>query len=324
MTLDNLVSLPKGELHVHLNGLIPTGTVLELFERENTRLPEGFNPHIDLIRTQPCNSLIEYLKPWEAFRLFPTDRRNLKFIIESCFISLKKQNIKFVEIRNTVIYIALLNNISTSMAMNWLLEDLDEFSEKYDIIYGLILTISRGEYSSSHLEILLSSYENLGKPSKIIGLDLAGNEDTIVNSDLGKQFERAKKNYGLNITIHAGETGIIQNVFDAINIYKADRIGHGTAASKSLELMEFIHMHDICIEICPISNLLTGAVKNNNEHSFINFLKYDVPFVICSDNPGIHQSSLSHDYLEFYKNSNNSNVLNQMFELQKKYSFLNI
>ena len=324
MSYSDICLLPKGELHVHLNGLIPTEIILKILQEENTVIPEGFILDNDLVRINPCSSLLEYLKPWEVLRLIPTSRKNLKFLIESAFRSLKEQNVKFVEFRNTIVYLAMINGIPTEYAMAWMLEDMDEFSEKYGIAYGLIITIPRGDYSFNHLNSLLKSYNSLGKPSRIIGLDLAGNEETPVHNDLGQQFKAAKEKFGLKVTIHAGETGNLQNVIDAVDSYSADRIGHGTAAASSIEVMDLLREKDICIEACPISNLLTGAIKDSSQHSFINFMKHNVPFVICSDNPGIHQSSINKDYFEFYEQTNNLDFLVQMHEKQKKYSFLNL
>ena len=74
----------------------------------------------------------------------------------------------------------------------------------------------------------------------MIGLDLAGNEDIQVSRNIGNLFKEAKQKYNLNITIHAGETGNIRNIIDAIDIFGADRIGHGTAAGESIETMLYI------------------------------------------------------------------------------------
>lgn len=95
----------------------------------------------------------------------------------------------------------------------------------------------------------------------MIGLDLAGNEDITPPPETASLFRSAKDKYGLGITIHAGETGNADNIRNAIISYGADRIGHGTAVIRSPEIMDLIRELDICIEVCPISNRLTGAVS---------------------------------------------------------------
>ena len=124
------------------------------------------------------------------------------------------------------------------------------------------------------------------------------------------------------MTIYSGETGRVENIIRAVNEFGADRIGHGTAASKSVEVMNLLKDRNICIEVCPISNRLTNAVNENESHPVIDFIDHKVPFVIRSDNPSIHSSTLTDDYLEFYRETNSSQHLLDMYTNQKKYSFI--
>ncbi len=86
--------------------------------------------------------------------------------------------------------------------------------------------------------------------------------------------------------------------------------------------MELLKDRGICIEVCPISNRLTNAVNGSELHPVIDFIDNNVPFVICSDNPSIHSSSLTEDYLEFYRVTNSSQHLRDMYSNQKKYCFI--
>ncbi len=322
MDRNEIQLMEKGELHVHLNGLVSTDLVRDLIARDGSELPSGFDLDRDLNISLPADSLASYLKPWQALRLIPKSRNCLGLLVESAFVNLKSQNITFVEIRNSIIYLALLNNISVDEALYWILSEIEDASEKYKIKAGLVLTVSRGDYATDHLRSLLGAYEKLGRPSTIVGLDLAGNEDVSSPIDIGSRFLGAKEKYGLKVTIHAGETGRIENIISAVNEFGADRIGHGTAASKSVEVMELLKDRDICVEVCPISNRLTTAVTETESHPVIDFIKNNVPFVICSDNPSIHSSSLTEDYLEFYRETNSSQHLRDMYSYQKKYTFI--
>lgn len=322
MDREEILLMQKGELHVHLNGLVSTDVVRYLLTNDKTEISEDFDLKKDLEVLKPSDSLSSYLKPWQALRLVPKSRKGLNLIFESAFQNLKQQNVTFVEIRNSVLYLSLINHIAIDEALYWLLSEMEEASEKYKIKAGLILTVSRGDYAADHLRALLGAYVKLGKPNAIVGLDLAGNEETESPIETGSLFIKAKDNYGLNITIHAGETGRTENIFTAINEFGADRIGHGTATSKSVELMDLLKDRDICIEVCPISNRLTNAVSEHESHPVASFIEHNVPFVLCSDNPSIHASSLTDDYLEFIRETSKSQVLHEMYERQKKYSFI--
>jgi len=316
--------LDKGELHVHLNGLVSTKTIQKILVDESIEIPKGFNIDSDLTIESPAENLEKYLKPWDVLRLFPTKKSTLRIMMLNAFKNLQQQNVKFVEIRNSIIYLAFLNDINVDRALSWFMEEMIYASEKFNIKAGLILTISRGDYSAEHFNVLIKAYEKIGKPKQVIGLDLAGNEDIEVPRSVGNLFKEAKQKYDFNITIHAGETGNIHNIIEAIDIFEADRIGHGTAAGASLETMLYIKEKNVCIEVCPISNRLTRAVKENDYHPALEFIEHGVPFVICSDNPSIHNKSLNDDYLSFYQESKRKDILERMFEMQNKYKFLKV
>ncbi|MCG5378745.1 adenosine deaminase [Providencia rettgeri] len=309
-------------MHVHLNGLVSTDLVRDLLIDSNSKIPSGFCLKNDLNITSPAKSLSEYLKPWSVLRLIPQSRRELGLIIESAFANLQKENVKFVELRNTIKYVATLNGISLKDALHWVITDIEYYADKYNIQAGLIITVSRGESSSIVLSELLKAYVDLGCPKMVVGLDLAGDEDIPIPIDTASIFMNAKDKYELGITIHAGETGNFNNIKDAILQFGADRIGHGTALIKSDEVIELVKSRNICIEVCPISNRLTNAVNSNEVHPVVHMIGCDIPFVLCSDNPSIHRSSISQDYSEFYNETKNNEILNNMFSIQKKYSFI--
>ena len=319
--LSTLKLMPKGDLHVHLNGLVSFDVVRTLIEEARITLPSGIKIPEDLVQTRP-SSLRDYLKAWEILRLVPTERNHLKLLVQSAFETLKHDNVGFAEVRSSVLYIALNNDVPVDVALGWMIEDLDESSEKYGIRYGLIMSVPRGEYTNEHLNALLRAYRKLGQPKQIIGLDLSGNEDIALPDLIAAQYARAKDELGLHITIHAGETGNPGNIRSAILDFKADRIGHGTAATKDPEVMELLGTRDICLEVCPVSNRLTGAVKPGEPHPFVELLKARVPFVICSDNPNIHKRGLTEDYEEFLKETGDTTFIQHQLETQKKYSFL--
>jgi adenosine deaminase len=192
MNIKECIDLNKADLHVHLNGLFDTETIRKVIENENIEIPRGFNLDKDLNVLTYKKSLLNYLKPWNILRLIPTRQENLSILIRSAFLKLKQDNIKFIELRSSVIYLSLLfqKNLEDSLAI--LIDELTKASQTFEIPYGLILTIPRGEYSLCNLSQLLRVYTNLGKPSEIVGLDLAGNEDVKVTSDLALKFKIAK------------------------------------------------------------------------------------------------------------------------------------
>ncbi|MEX3791391.1 adenosine deaminase [Paraburkholderia sp. BR14374] len=312
----------RGELHMHMNGAIPTSTIREILADEATVLPAGFEFERDLVRATPCQSLAEYLTPWQALQLFPRKRENLDRLTLAVVAGLAENNVRFVELRSSVLYLAQLQKCSPAQALERLIESTRVAALRHGIRRGLILTVTRGDYSAVNLSTLLQAYQDLGEPKDVIGLDLAGDEETAYPKELPSLFREAKDRFDLGITIHAGETGRVENVRSAVELFGADRIGHGTAAGKDPDVLELLSARDICVEVCPISNRLTGAVPANEAHPLQQFRRYGVPFVICSDNPAIHRRGLADDQAAAMAEGLSIGDMRQQYEVAKRYSFM--
>jgi len=317
-----LKSYNKIDLHIHLNGLFDSELIQEILINEGTLIPTYFNPKCDLNILNYKRNLERYLRPWDVLRLMPCKYENLVLLIDNAFKKLSDDNVRAVELRSSIVYLSLLQNMNLENTLIMFISALNEASNKYKVKYGLIMTISRGEYSFVHFNSLISAFNSIGKPIEIIGLDLAGNENYPISKELSKSFRSSKDQYGFMLTVHAGETGSVDNIREAINDFHADRIGHGTAAGKCEKTMELLSKKDICVEVCPISNRRTGAVKANEAHPVKRFIQNNVPFVICSDNPSIHKTTLTDDYYDFYKETNELKILDDMLSKQIKYSFI--
>lgn len=319
-----IIMLSKGELHVHLNGTVLVDVVMEILKDEGVVIPDGFILPNDLIRYKPCESLIEYLKPWQVLRMIPHKIMNLEKMCDSVFCGLRDSNVRFVELRSSIVYLSHLQCCSIHEAMENLINITGVCAKKIGIRRGIVMTIPRSDASIAHLDLLLGAYSDLGCPKEIVGIDLAGDEDLEVETGLPLKFRMAKDKYGLGVTIHAGETGKVQNIISAIDDFDADRIGHGTAAVLDPLLMERLQSIDVCIEVCPISNRLTGAVGEKMTHPLRDFNKFGVPFVICSDNPGIHRRGLNDDYCMAHIEGVDIGFLKSQYAVAKKYSFLEV
>lgn len=312
----------RGELHVHINGAVPTSTILEILADEAPILPPGFEPRRDLVRLTPCQSLAEYLTPWQVLRLFPKKRVNLDRLALGVAASLARNNVQFVELRTSVLYLTGLQNCSPADALARLIESTAVAAHRYGIRRGLILTVTRGDYGAANLATLLKAYQDLGEPRDVVGLDLAGDEEVPYSPELPALFREAKERFGLGVTIHAGETGRVENVRAAVEQFGADRIGHGTAAGKDPGVLDLLFRRGVCVEVCPISNRLTGAVPPNEAHPLQQFRRHGVPFVICSDNPAIHGRGLADDQAAAMAEGLSIGDMQQQYEVAKRYSFM--
>jgi len=312
----------RGELHVHMNGAIPMSTIQEIMADEATSLPAGFDVERELTRLTPCKTLAEYLSPWQVLRLFPKNRANLDRLAHAVFAGLADNSVRFVELRSSVLYLTGLQNCTPAQALERFIESTATAAQRYRIRRGLILTVTRGDYGASNLATLLQAYQDIGRPKDVVGLDLAGDEETPYSAELPAMFREARDRFGFGITIHAGETGRVENVRAAVELFRADRIGHGTAAARDPGLMDLLANEGVCVEVCPISNRLTGAVPRDEAHPLQEFRRRGVPFVICSDNPAIHQRGLADDQAAAMAEGLSICEMQQQYEVAKRYSFM--
>jgi adenosine deaminase len=320
--LEELRTVNKADLHVHLNGAIPANEVRAILLEEGAKLPIGFDVERDLTHTVACASLKAYLTPWQGLRLIPRRPENLSRLVDAVFCDLAANGVRFAELRSSLLYLALLQESSAAEALERLIVCTGVAAERHSLRRGLILTVTRGNYSAVHLNALLAAYDALGRPRDVVGIDLAGDEETPYPAELPALFRDAKARFGLGITVHAGETGRAENVRTAVELFDADRVGHGTAAGEDPWLMDILAKREICVEVCPVSNRLTGAVPPSESHPLLKFQKHHVPFVICSDNPGIHQMGLAHDYAAAHAEGVSDQLLGDQYQLAKRFSFV--
>jgi adenosine deaminase len=137
----------------------------------------------------------------------------------------------------------------------------------------------------------------------IVGIDIAGprpDGGRYPYRELAPLVEEAR-NAGLGVTIHVGEEGVEHGdveIGEVIEHLRPDRIGHGILAARNPELMSALREHEIVLEICPTSNLLTRALADEDavRETFRAFVDNGVPFTIATDGPEMMRTHLRHEF----------------------------
>lgn len=150
---------------------------------------------------------------------------------------------------------------------------------------GLIFCLDR-QFNFEQNQIIVEKaikYHHRG----IVGIDFSNyNTSGFHFKDYIELVQIARKN-GLKITAHSGETDDSNDMWECIEAIDPDRIGHGIKAAYDKKLMQELANRRITLEVCPLSNLMTKAVKDDVEMSNILQTLFDqrVRFSINTDWP---------------------------------------
>ena len=131
-------------------------------------------------------------------------------------------------------------------------------------------------------------------PEGIVSFGIGGDETARPASE----FERAvavAREAGLRFTPHAGETSTAENVWEMVRM-GADRIGHGIRAVEDASLLAVLRERGIALEVCPTSNLRTGAVSSLASHPLRALFDAGVTVTLNSDDPAIFGCSLAGEF----------------------------
>lgn len=157
---------------------------------------------------------------------------------------------------------------------------------------GLIISLDR-TFSLAHNTILVDKAIKYMREG-IVGIDIAGPDRADFNiSELLPLVEKARS-AGLGITIHAGETGDMEELEYVITTMKPERIGHGIAASRSQKLSELLRVQGITLELCPTSNLRNSVVSGVEElrTSIRALADAGVKLTVNTDGPEMYRTNL--------------------------------
>lgn len=309
----------KKDLHVHFNGAIPTHIVRKILMDNEIVLPDWFNIESDLQILEPAKDLRDYFRPWAAFKSIPIGYQMLDEMMYSTLKMLSEDNITYVEFRNSPFYISKLNNIPLKESIEWLLNSMNAHSHTFGIDARILFSITRHEYDEGECNGLLKTLKKIDS-TRIVGVDLSGDENSPVDKKVSNFFRSAKEDLGLGVAIHAGETGNFQNIEWAIKECNADRIGHGISAIQSPQILHLIKEKDVCLEVSIISNLRTNAVCNIKAHPIFSLIEKNIPITLCSDNPAVHNTTLSQEY-EHLLSLTNQDVVTKIMENANYYTF---
>jgi adenosine deaminase len=282
VTEELLHALPKTDLHCHLDGSMRLKTILELAEQQKVKLPadteEGLAKAIHM--GQMCKNLEEYLVAFDVTLSVLQTAEALYRAAHELAVDAAAENVRYLEVRYSPA-LHLQKGLKMTTVIDSVLEGLRAAKRETGIKCGVIVCGIRhiNPQTSMRLAELSVAYKNRG----VIGFDLAGAEASFPAKDHKEAFQLILKN-NVNCTAHAGEAFGPESIGQAIHYLGAHRIGHGTRLREDGDLLNYVNDHRIPLEVCPSSNVQTGAVSSLDAHPLKFYFDYGLRVTINTDN----------------------------------------
>ncbi|KAI3440134.1 uncharacterized protein J3R85_003741 [Psidium guajava] len=315
--MDWFRSMPKVELHAHLNGSIRNSTILELARGLGQR---GVIDFLDVehVIVKNDRSLVEVFKLFDLIHVITTEHSTITRITKEVIEDFASENVVYLELRTTpkkndsigmskrsymeavvqglravasvdVHFVPETEEAAISFNSQSVENSFDG-SAKKKIYVRLLLSIDRRETTIAALETVELALEmrDLG----VVGVDLSGNPtvgewDTFLPA---LSFARQK---GLRVTLHCGEVANRKEIQQMLD-FVPERIGHACCFCE--EDWRKLKALNVPVEICLTSNVVTQLISSIDVHHFADLYRAQHPIALCTDDTGIFSTSLSQEY----------------------------
>ncbi len=288
---DLVRSLPKAELHVHLEGSVGAETLLALAEEHGVEPPAPDVPGI---------------QNWYSFRDFPDfleryffvcrllrRRQDFQRIANDYLLTAHGQGAVHVEFHVSASYHTQEVGLDWAVVLEGTIAGCEQAEKECGITSLLIPDLSPHLGAKSALATLDHVLPQLHP--RVVALGMGGPSDTWWKEDFAPGFERARA-AGLRAVCHAGEHGPAKEIRHAIESFGAERIQHGIAAVNDPEVLGLLRDRAIPCDVCPGSNVALKAVPDVESHPLRRMVDEGLIVTLGSDDPPLFHTDLLNEY----------------------------
>lgn len=283
-------ALPKVELHLHLVGSASVDTTLALARRH----PERGVPteREELRRFYSFTDFGHFLEIYHVVNQLVTTGADVVTLLDGMAAELAARTVRYAEVQVTAVR-NRMSGIGYDDLAQALVDGRALARERHGVELGWIFDADAMLGPAGAEETL--DFALKYRPEGTVGLGLGGPEVGFNRADFAPAFRRAR-DAGLHCLPHAGETVGPAEVWAAVTELGAERIGHGIGSATDPKLLEHLAAKDIALEVCPSSNVATGAVASLAEHPLPTLLAAGVPVTLATDDPGMFHNDLNTEY----------------------------
>ena len=281
-----IVSLPKAELHLHLEGSIDAPTLLELKKRHGQK-----GTLADVGQLYRYKDFTGFLMAFKSVTEELQTAEDYELITYRLMEKLKVENVLHAEV-----YVSVGVCLWRKQHFDSIFAGLERGRERGEHDFGVsllwIFDAVRQFGADKAQQVAELAVRN--RIPSVVGFGIGGDERQAAPELFRDVYAYAATN-GLRLTAHAGETAGPGSVWGALNL-PAERIGHGFTASQDPELVETLSTRQVPVEICITSNLRSGICPTVAEHPVRNYFDQGVMVTLNTDDPAMFGTSLSREY----------------------------
>lgn len=281
----NLATMPKAELHLHLEGAARWSTVRLAHHRhygtELPKRPPWLAPHFRFANFSRFQALFkQYIHPWLQASSGYAE------LIRDVVDGLLEQNIRYAEV---VCVPSLVERHGASLGHFW---DLLESEIERARVQQCIIRVFVGLMRTHPIEEAIVWVKRTRSLPLVAGFDLLGDEVGYPAEPFRLAFELAKE-AGKRVKIHAGEMTGPEHIQMAVETLGITQIGHGTSAIQSPEVVALLSERQVILEMCPTSNERLSNVSCYQDHPILALDDLGVLVTVNSDDPTFFGTTLS-------------------------------
>lgn len=291
---DRIASLPKAELHLHLEGSIQPATVCTLAARHGVNFTEN-----EVRARYNYHDFHGFIDAFKWVTSFLREPRDFAFVASDLCEHLLTQHVVYAEITLSA-GVMLLRKQRPEANFEAILRAAEPF-ESHGLHLNWIFDAARQFGPDSAMEVVEAAKRSAA--DRIVAFGIGGDELSVATREFRAVYERAGSN-GLHLLMHAGEVGGPEKIREAVELLNVERVGHGIAAAQDPGLMDLLADRHIPLEICPQSNIRTGALAKQlgradaaiTDHPLPNLLRHGIPIVLSTDDPSMFHTTLLAEY----------------------------
>ncbi|MET8832720.1 adenosine deaminase [Micromonospora sp. NPDC004540] len=305
ISYEDIVKVPKALLHDHLDGGLRPATIVELAAEAGHELPTTDPEALGRWFAEAANSgsLERYLETFAHTVAVMQTGPALRRVARECALDLAADGVVYAEVRFAPEQ-HLEQNLTLDEVVDAVVTGFREGSALAaeagtPIRVGTLLTAMRHAARSQEIAELAVRHRDTG----VVGFDIAGAEAGFPPTRHLDAFEYLQRE-NFHFTIHAGEAFGLPSIWQAIQWCGADRLGHGVRIVDDItpgnppvlgRLAAYVRDKRIPLELCPSSNVQTGAAASIADHpiGLLRDLRFRV--TVNTDNRLMSGTSMSRE-----------------------------